>query len=603
MAKSRPFLILLLCGLLSMSLAAQTADAPPPGADDDDEPSIGTTLDAETFYEIVVGEIALRSGEAGAAYETLLDAARKTREERLFQRATEIALQGRAGDQALAAARAWRRAVPQSMEAARYEIQILSALDRVGEAAEPLRALLALVPAADRAGAIISLPRSFARAGDRRQVRSVMEQVLLPYAQGKVDGEPPATAVASWASLARVRAAAGDGPGAVEALQHAQVLDAGGEGPALVALELMPTQPAAEAVVQSYLAVDGTPPTKRSAVRLIYARTLAGQQRYSEALPLLETVTREAPALADAWLALGALHLELKQPEPAEKALRVYLERLAQQPAAEPAPGAGGDEEATLSQRQTQAYLLLAQAAEQRRDFAAAESWLGKVDGSQALAVQLRRASLLAQQGKLDAARALIRQVPERSPEDARAKLLAEAQLLRDAKAWADAREVLAAGNERFKDDVDLLYEQAMADEKLDRLDEMEQLLRRVITLRPDHHHAYNALGYSLADRNVRLPEARGLILKALEISPGEPFLVDSLGWVEYRMGNRDEALKWLRQAYRARPDPEIAAHLGEVLWVSGERDEARRVWREGRGRDAGNEVLLETLARLKVEL
>jgi len=601
MAKSRPFLILLLCGLLSMSLAAQTVDAPPPD-DEDDEPSIGTTLDAETFYEVLVGEIALRSGENGAAYETLLDAARKTREERLFQRATEIALQGRAGDQALAAARAWRRALPQSMEAARYEIQILSALERVGEAAEPLRALLALVPAPDRAGAILSLPRSFSRAGDRRQVRTVLEQVLLPYAQGKLADQPPATAVAAWASLARVRAAAGDGAAAVEALQQAQTLDAGGEGAALVALELMSNQPSAEAVVQRYLTIADTPVTKRAAVRLLYARALAGQQRYTEALPLLETVTQEAPGLSDAWLALGALHLELKHPEAAEKALRTYLDRLAQAPAAEAVPGAG-DEEATLAQRQTQAYLLLAQAAEQRRDFAGAESWLAKVDGSQALAVQLRRASLLAQQGKLDEARALVRQVPERNPEDGRAKILAEAQLLRDAKAWAQARDVLAAGNERFRDDVDLLYEQAMADEKLDRVDEMEQLLRRVIALRPDHHHAYNALGYSLADRNVRLPEARGLILKALEISPGEPFLVDSLGWVEYRMGNREEALKWLRQAYRVRPDPEIAAHLGEVLWVNGDRDEARRVWREARGRDAGNEVLLETLARLKVEL
>lgn len=600
MAKSRPFLILLLCGLVCMPLAAQTADVAP--VDDDDEPAINTSLDAETFYEVLVGEMALRNGEGGAAYETLLDAARKTREERLFQRATEIALQARAGDQALSAARSWRATLPESMEAARYEIQILSALDRVGEAAEPLRALLALVPSADRASAILSLPRSLARAGDRRQVRSVMEQVLLPYAQGKVANEPPASATAAWASLARVRSTAGDGAAAVEALQRAQAIDAGGEGPALVALELMSTQPAAEAVVLHYLSVDGTPPAKRAAVRLMYARALAGQQRYTEAMPQLEMVTRDAPGLTDAWLALGALRLELKQPMQAEQALKTYLERLAQAPATEAAPS-GADDEGTVAQRQTQAYLLLAQAAEQRRDFAAAESWLAKVDGSQALAVQVRRASLLAQQGKLEAARALIRQVPERNPEDGRAKVLAEAQLLRDAKEWTAAREVLAAGNERFKDDVDLIYEQAMVDEKLNRVVEMEQLLRRVIALRPDHHHAYNALGYSLADRNQRLPEARELILKALEISPGEPFLVDSLGWVEYRMGNRAEALKWLRQAYRARPDPEIAAHLGEVLWVDGERDEARRVWREGRGREPGNEVLQETLARLKVDL
>ena len=155
----------------------------------------------------------------------------------------------------------------------------------------------------------------------------------------------------------------------------------------------------------------------------------------------------------------------------------------------------------------------------------------------------------------------------------------------------------------KFQNDADLLYEQSMTAEKLNRMDDMERLLRRVIEIKPDHHHAYNALGYSLAERNQRLPEAKKLIQKALELSPGEPFITDSLGWVEYRLGNRDEALRLLRGAYKSRPDPEIAAHLGEVLWVNGQRDEARRVWGEGRKRDSANDVLLETLARLRVDL
>jgi Flp pilus assembly protein TadD len=142
-----------------------------------------------------------------------------------------------------------------------------------------------------------------------------------------------------------------------------------------------------------------------------------------------------------------------------------------------------------------------------------------------------------------------------------------------------------------------------MMAEKLNRLDEMERLLRRVIELKPDNAHAHNALGYSLADRSQRLPEARELIRRALELAPGDPFITDSLGWVEFRLGNLDEALRLLRVAYRARPDPEIGAHLGEVLWAMGQQDEARRVWREVRTRDAANEVLRETLARLKVDL
>jgi Flp pilus assembly protein TadD len=217
--------------------------------------------------------------------------------------------------------------------------------------------------------------------------------------------------------------------------------------------------------------------------------------------------------------------------------------------------------------------------------------------------VQARRAGLMARQGQLKEARALIQAVPERTGDDARAKLLAEAQVLRDVKRWQDAAAVLAAANQRFADDTDLMYEQAMVEEKLDRLPEMERLLRRVIALKPDHPHAHNALGYSLADRGVRLDEARSLIQRALELSPGDPFITDSLGWVEFRLGTRDEALRLLRQAYAARPDTEIAAHLGEVLWAAGQRDEARRIWQDARGRDAGNEVLRETLARLKVGL
>jgi Flp pilus assembly protein TadD len=138
--------------------------------------------------------------------------------------------------------------------------------------------------------------------------------------------------------------------------------------------------------------------------------------------------------------------------------------------------------------------------------------------------------------------------------------------------------------------------------EKLGRFDEMETQLRKVITLKPDHHHAYNALGYSFADRNVRLPEAKQLIEQALKLAPGEPFIVDSLGWVEFRLGHLPEAAKLLRQAYAARPDTEIAAHLGEVLWLSSAQEEARKVFAEAAQRDPDNEALRETLGRLKVK-
>jgi Flp pilus assembly protein TadD len=134
------------------------------------------------------------------------------------------------------------------------------------------------------------------------------------------------------------------------------------------------------------------------------------------------------------------------------------------------------------------------------------------------------------------------------------------------------------------------------------KFDEMEALLRKVIEIKPDYHHAYNALGYSLAERNQRLPEAKQLIEQALKLAPGEPFIVDSLGWVEFRLGNLAEAAKLLRQAHTGRPDAEIAAHLGEVLWASGAEEEARSVFAEAARREPGNEALRETLDRLKVK-
>ena len=175
--------------------------------------------------------------------------------------------------------------------------------------------------------------------------------------------------------------------------------------------------------------------------------------------------------------------------------------------------------------------------------------------------------------------------------------------MLRDVERWREAHELLAQANLRFVDDDRLLYEQAMMAEKIDRLDEMESLLRRVMELKPDNAHAYNALGYSLADRKLRLPEARQLIVRALELAPGDPFITDSLGWVEFRLGNTTEALRLLRQAHDMRPDHEIGAHLGEVLWTLGQREEARRIWRQAQQRDADNSVLRETLLRLNADL
>jgi tetratricopeptide (TPR) repeat protein len=477
-------------------------------------------------------------------------------------------------------------------------------MNRIADVEEPLALLLQRSARPSLPAVIEALPRFLARAADHGATAALIERVLRPYA------DAADTKASAFVATGRAWLAAGDTAKALAFAQRASDADPASESAAFLALDLLPATADAEAIVKRQLAARPASPN----VRLLYVRTLATTQRLPEAAAEVAVLTKSDPQLAPPWLTLGALELEMKRPKEASEALRTYV-RLVEggaavnfgTPASAPVGHGGDDDDDTppnASTALTQAFLLLAQAAELQNDYAGAERWLARVDNPQrALEVQARRASLLARQGKMKEARELIRRVPEQSPGDARAKLLTETELLREHKMYAEAEQVMAEANKRFPDDTDLLYEQAMLNEKLDRVDEMERLLRRVIALKADHQHAYNALGYSLADRKVRLAEARELIKKAMELSPGEPSITDSMGWVEYRLGNRDEAIRWLREAYQARPDPEIAAHLGEVLWSAGRADEARRVFRDARSRDAQNDVLRETLARLRVDL
>ncbi len=619
----RPHALTLVAALLAFGLlplrsvqarSMWAAAGPPPAPGASAPAGQNSALDGQLLYEMLVGEMALNEGDAASAYELTLDAARRSKDDGLFRHAVDIALQGRSGDKALAAARAWRTARPGALEPIRVELQILVLLNRSEAIGGPLKALLAETPAPERPALMAGIPRLMQHASNPAAVATVIEATLQPYLSG-------ATAVPARVAIGGCWLIAKQPEQALALARQAQALDAAAPGPVLLALELIPQQPAAEALVQAYLARPDADP----GLRLAYVRTLTTQQRYAEAVDQLQIATRQQPDQAAPYLTLGALELELNHNARGEAALKRYIE-LAQREADAPAAGAAAasagaaapaavaeadapDEPAAAQagaapRGVVQAWLMLAQAAERRGDYKASEAWLAKItDPRQALEVQTRRASILARQGKVEQALALIAAVPERDAGDARAKVLAQAGVLRDAKQWRQAFELLEAANAKFPDDTDLLYEQAMMAEKLDRLDEMERLLRRVMVLKPDSAQAPNALGYSLADRKLRLPEARALIQRALTLTPGDPFITDSMGWVEYRLGQDTEALRLLRQAYAARPDPEIAAHLGEVLWTMGQHDEARRVWGEARRRDAGNDVLRETLSRLRVSL
>jgi tetratricopeptide (TPR) repeat protein len=560
--------------------APATAQAPAPANPAGGPANSG--LDAQLFYQLILGELNARSEEPASGFALILDAARKARDPSLYQRAVELAFQARNGEAALQAARAWKQAFPDSREANRFVLQILVALNRIPESADALRADIALAEPADRAAVISIIPRNYARATDKKQAATVVEQALADQLSSR------ATGAAAWSTIGRLRLAAGDPAGALEAARRGQAVDPRAEGPALLAMDLMdPKLPEAEALVRGYM--DGQPLPE---MRMGYARALLDAQRYPEALQQLRVITRDRPEFAEAWLLQGTLLAQDNQLAPAEAALKKYLELAQSQ--------AGAEER---SRGTAQAYLALSQIAERRRDFPQANAWLDRIENSQDLvAAQNRRASILARQGKLEEGRKLLRALPERTPADARMKMMAEISLLRDNKQYKPAYELLARAVLQDPADTDLLYELAMLAEKLGEFADMEQLLRRIMAAKPDYHHAYNALGFSLAERNQRLPEAKQLIQKALEFAPGDPFISDSLAWVEFRMGNRAEALRILQTAYKARPDAEIAAHLGEVLWTLGQRDQAQAVWREGLLVNAENEALQETLKRLKVK-
>jgi Flp pilus assembly protein TadD len=244
---------------------------------------------------------------------------------------------------------------------------------------------------------------------------------------------------------------------------------------------------------------------------------------------------------------------------------------------------------------------LLGQMAEEQKHWPRAIEWYQAITaGEHLVPARMRTAGAMAKQGRLDDARQFLRKVGADNPDQQVQLTVAEAQLLREAQRHQDAFQILGEALQKEPDQPELLYDYALTAEKLERFDLLEANLRKLIEVRPDHAHAYNALGYSFAERNMRLPEARKLIEKALDLSPEDYFIIDSLGWVLYREGDLKGAARELRRAYVGRPDAEIGAHLGEVLWVMGERDEAERVWHESLKSSPENETLHKTIQRLK---
>ena len=558
---------------LAMSLLVHSAAAAP----------VNSALNSRLFLNIVAAEMYAQSGDAAKAFQLIQEAARQQRDPDLYRRAVNLALEAGAGGSALTAARAWRSDFPASDEAQRFELQILLALNRIAETEPLLKTLVSGLLGQEQVNALNSIPNTFANVRDKaaavRTVRSAFSGVSWS----------PAAAVAFHTSLGRMTLAAGDLSGALQEAEQAHSIDATADWPALLALGLMEQgQASAEAVVKTHAAATANKPQQIHTVALAYARVLLNLDRWADARTQLLDVQQRWPQVNESWLLMGSLQVQVNEAEAADATLRHYLDLSA--------PSGPSD-------ARTQALLQLASLAEKRGDMAGATAWLDQIPPEHdVLSAHIRRASVLRQQDRMAEARETLRQAPERRTGDARLKLMAEAQLLRDAQDHAAAYEVYAQAVARFPQDPDLIYEQASMAEKLDRMDDMERLLRGIIQSHPKYQHAYNALGYAWADRNMRLTEAKALIEQAVALAPKDGYILDSLGWVEFRLGNHAQALVLLQQAFELKADAEIAAHWGEVLWVQGDREGALAVWRKGLAINADNTTLRTTLQRFNAQ-
>lgn len=548
-------------------------------------------MDAPLFYQLLLSELQLGQNDPGAAYSLILDASHRTGRTELYRRAVEVALQARAGAAALNAARQWSQALPDTEDAYRYQLQILLALNRPAELAPVLQDLVRLAPPNKRAAVIAAIPQALERAPDQAAALNAAREALGPSLRA------PETASAAWAAIGRMQLVQHAWDDALNAAQQALAHPPHALSAAVLALELLeqgqaPVQAPAQALVRHYLDSAEPPQTPDTLnVRLAYTRLLIDQRRWTEATAELAPLLQQQPALAEAWLLQGSLQTQMRESAPAEATLKHYLALSAALPAEAARRG------------QTQAYLHLAELAERRDDLAAAGTWLDRIEKPEDMTVvQLRRATLLARQGHLDAARQLLHEPAARNDDDRRRQFMAEVQMLRQVGRHDLVLQVYETAAQHFGSDPDLQYEWAMAAEKAGRPADMERLLRALIASHPDYHHAYNALGYALADRNERLDEAKTLIEQALAAAPNDAFILDSLGWVEFRRGQHTEALRLLRQAHQLRPDAEIAAHLGEVHWALGQREEALAVWREALLAHPHNDTLRQTLRRLQVQ-
>lgn len=523
-------------------------------------------LTGPLLFQYLVSEVAGQRGDTGLATEAMLDLAKTTRDPRLAKRAAEMALQSRRETQALEAATLWHQIDPDEIAARQAVAAILLNSGRLQEAKPHLEKLLA-GEGENIGGALLHLNQMLSRQPDKPAALALVQELVAPYLN-RAEAHF-AIAYAAWN--------AGKDELALHEIREASRLRPDWEAAALFQGQLLQriSIPEALAFCRSLLADY----PKMQDMRLAYARLLVSDRQYIEARAQFEKLLGDLPGNPEVSVAVGLLAMQLKDYDAAEKYLKQAL------------AGQYRDEAAVR--------MYLGQLFDERGRFEEAAEWYGSVGrGEQYVPAQIRHAAMLAKQGKLSEARQHLKQIPVQNNQQRVQVVVAEAQLLRDAKAYGEAFELLSKALEKLPNYPDLLYDHAMAADRLGKVDVLEQDLRKLIQIKPDYAHAYNALGYALADRSERLDEAQQLIEKALELAPEDFFIMDSLGWVHYRTGQLEKAEDALRRAYAGQRDAEIAAHLGEVLWARGKREEAEKIWRAALKENPGHEVLLNVIKK-----
>lgn len=546
-------------------------EAPSPAAADKQSESANLPkleLTPQILYQMLLAEIAGSRGSIQLAAGAYVDLAKSTRDPRIAKRAAEIALYARQPETALEMAKLWAEIDPESPQARQMLIGLLLVAQRLDEASPHLAKLLALE--GDHLGeGLLRLNRLLARYPDMQAVARLVDQLTQPY-----------EALAE-AHFARALAAsnAKDDARALTEIERAQGLRPEWGQAVLFKAQIQQKSSHVKALETLHRYLETYPEARD--VRLAYARTLVGDKHFEEArreyAVLLDTNKDDQEAI----YAVALLSLQLNDLGVAEREFKRLLELGFGEP--------------------NMARLYLGQIAEEGKRAEEALQWYEMVTpGEQYLTAHVRAASLLAKQGRLEEGRRSLAQAAAANPSERVALLIAEAQLLNDAGRTGEAFELLDSNLAAQPGQPDLLYESALLAEKLGRFDVLERNLRQLIAIKPDHAHAYNALGYSLAERKLRLDEAQQLIDKALALAPDDGFILDSKGWLLYRRGDNGGALDYLQKAYAQRPDPEIAAHLGEVLWMLGRRDDAEKTWNDAARANPGNEALAATIKKFK---